>query len=168
MGISGKWLLTAAGIALLTTAAAGCGQAAAAHNPSTRTHSVTPSSRTHSVTASSRNHHVQGRYITKAAAERRALTLAREMGPRPRIVAARLMSPSAANWATGQSGPGSFTDPAVEVWLVWVRGTWRSFSCVVVGHCGVSPHQLYYIGVDARTGVYSLTGYSRSYPRGAL
>jgi hypothetical protein len=55
-----------------------------------------------------------------------------------------------------------------ETWLVWVRGTWRSFSCIVASQCGVRPHQLYFIGVDARTGAYDGTGYSGTYPRGAL
>jgi hypothetical protein len=108
-------------------------------------------------------HYLPGPYISAAVAERTALAVASDMGPGARILQARLMSVAAASKAAGQRVASYYTGDSREVWLVWIRGPWRLFSCITATACPVKLNQVYYDAIDARTGFDYGSGWERGY-----
>lgn len=86
------------------------------------------------------------------------------MGAGARVVSTSLMSVQAATKATGREVASYFTGPTREVWLVWVKGPFRILNCIQNGKCPTRQNQLYFIAIDAKTGVNYDIGWARSYP----
>ena len=146
-----RWLLVPGGVVVIAIAGTASAVAIGAGAPRPGAPALAP--RAHSAPPSVQAHHVPGPYITAATAERTALESGSRMGPGARVLQARLMSVAAAGRATGVRVAGSYAGDSGEVWLVWIRGPWRILNCITASACPVRLSQIYYVAIDARTGV---------------
>lgn len=104
---------------------------------------------------------VPGPYLDASSAERTATALAAEMGSGPtRIVIATLETIAEGARSAGQTPTewvGSFVSPNRVVWLVWLPGPYRLFSCPQ-SPCPAWSNRLCYDVIDATTGTLVVTG----------
>ena len=106
---------------------------------------------------------VPGPYLAESSAVNTAQTLAAQMGSgTTRVVSATLETVTQGSKAVGQTPSewvGDFISPNRMVWLVWLQGPYRIFSCPQ-GPCQAWSSRLYYDVVDATSGALLLTGTS--------
>lgn len=159
IALSTRWLIGLACILVI----GGAGSAAAV---AMTAHPVVPSGRAHDK-AIVQARTVPGGFISRATAQTRALAAAAPMGTGARVLTARLLTVKAASAAAGQRVASDLTSATRMVWLVWMRGPWRVLNCINVGMCPAKPHQVYYVSLDATTGISYGMGWSRSYQTGA-
>ncbi len=164
VSLARKWMLASAAVAAMAVAGTVSAVAVAAGTPQPGAQAPTP--RVHSVPPSMQSHYVPGPYIPAVAAEHTALAVASAMGPGARVLQARLMSVAAASKATGDRVASYYTGDSREVWLVWLRGPFRLFSCITATACPLKLNQVFYAAIDARTGFDYGVGWSRSYQHG--
>lgn len=159
-----RWVLAVGCGVLVIAAGVSSAQAIGAHGSAPAGHA--PGHQERRIPTTEQSHHVAGPYISSAAAERIALAVGREMGPGAQVVSASLLSVAEASEETGDQIALSFTGATREVWLVWMRGPVRILNCIQAGACPTRPDQLYYVPINAKTGVNAGMGWSRSYPHG--
>lgn len=111
---------------------------------------------------------VPGPYVAEASAAAAAESMAAQMGSgATRIVSATLETVaqgSASVGSTASSWVGDFVSPDRMVWLLWMQGPYRVFSCPQAP-CPAWSSRFYYDVVDATTGALDVTG---SLPTGGL
>lgn len=149
MRLTQKWLL---GFGVVAMAAACTASAAAlgAHAP--RPGARAPEPHVLDVPALRQQRSVYGPYISAAVAERAALASAAEMGPGADVLEARLMTVAAASKAAGIQVAGNETSDSREVWLVWMRGSYRILNCITATACPTKFNQIFLEAIDAKTG----------------
>lgn len=101
---------------------------------------------------------IPGPYLSEASAESAAQALAAEMGSgSTRIVSATLETFGDASQVSGSVG--DTVSPERMVWMVWLQGPYRLFSCPQ-SPCPAWSNRLYYDVIDATTGALVETGTS--------
>ena len=90
------------------------------------------------------------------------------MGPGARVLQVRLMSVAAASKLIGSPGTNFGARASRHVWLVWMRGTWLSFSCITATACPPKHNWVFYAAINASTGVDPLMGWNRADQHGPI
>ena len=160
--LSRKWLPTLVCAGLLAIVGAASAEAVNAHGAIPG--ASAPSHGVHAISSSQQTHYMPGPYIAARPAQRAALSVAGEMGAGARVVSASIVSVAAASKATGQRVASYFSGSTRDVWLVWVRGPWKILNCIQPSSCLTKPDQLYYIVIDAKTGMSYGMGWRQTYP----
>lgn len=165
------WLLVAAAVVVIAVAGTVSAVAGASGSPrpaAARVDSRPSAPHVQSVQPTAQQRDGRGRYISAGAAERIALRVASAMGPGARVLQVRLMTAAAASKATGEPVTNFGARASPDVWLVWMRGTWRLFSCITATACPPKHNWVFYAAINARTGAGPLMGENRSDQHGPL
>jgi hypothetical protein len=109
-----------------------------------------------------------GPYVSQAAADQSAQSAATQMGSgATRLVSSTIETVAQASASVGvkaSSWVGDFVNPDRMVWLIWLQGPYRIFSCPQAP-CAAWSSRYYYDVIDATTGTLDVTG---SDPTGSL